>query len=142
MGRRGATIRVFKELANIGCHSCSLSLQRRIADFCSERSGRASVAALAEHYSIEVLLYTVGAVTRNVAKEAYVFNLERPPGKEPAAVQFTELDGSMLPIVEFKGAIDAELPIGSGEVESTHRHLLQQRLKIPGVWWKKETAAD
>ena len=27
MGRRGATIRVFKELANIGCHSCSLSLQ-------------------------------------------------------------------------------------------------------------------
>ena len=34
------------------------------------------------------------------------------------------------------------LPIGSGEVESTHRHLLQQRLKIPGAWWKKETAAD
>ncbi len=318
MGRRGATLRVFKQLANIGSYSCSLPLQRRIVDFCSERSGRASVAALGEHYSIEVPLYTVDAVTRNVARQAYVFNLERPPGEVAAAVQVTELDGSMLPIVEFKeaadvsgaaekadarkrrtchwkeirvcsthdtklaaarygvcfggvletglmmaetcaqsgmdpttrihgvgdgaswiaaqyeeqfgtqgsylldfyhvceylgeaaegcpgggtpagkkrwmekqkkrlkensyeevigelesnqeakevadkeapvrrcwrylinrknqldykGAIDAELPIGSGEVESTHRHLLQQRLKIPGAWWKKETAAD
>ena len=44
--------------------------------------------------------------------------------------------------LDYKGAIDAELPIGSGEVESSHRHLLQQRLKIPGAWWKKETAAD
>ncbi|MFT5854733.1 MAG: hypothetical protein ACI8XO_001979, partial [Verrucomicrobiales bacterium] len=40
----------------------------------------------------------------------YVFNLERPPGKEPAAVQFTELDGSMLPIVEFKGAAEVSDP--------------------------------
>ncbi|MGK0190439.1 MAG: hypothetical protein ACI9R3_006266, partial [Verrucomicrobiales bacterium] len=44
--------------------------------------------------------------------------------------------------LDYKGAIEAELPIGSGEVESTHRHLLQQRLKIPGAWWKKETATD
>jgi hypothetical protein len=309
---------VFKQLANIDCHSCSQPLQRRIVDFCSERSGRASVTALVEHYSIEVPLYTVDAVTRNMAKQAYEFNLERPPGKTPAAVQVTELDGSMVPIVEFKeatevssaaekadkrkrrtcqwneirvcsthdtkladarfgvsfggvletglmmaatcaqsgmnpttrihgvgdgatwiaaqyeeqfgtqgsylldfyhvceylgeaaegcpgggtpagkkrwmerqkkrlkenryeevigelesnleaqevvekeapvrrcsrylsnrrnqldynGAIEADLPIGSGEVESSHRHLLQQRLKIPGAWWKKETAAD
>ena len=318
MGRRGANVRAFKRLANIGCHSCSLPLQRRIVDFYSERSGRASVAALAEHYSIEVPLYIVTAVTGQVAKEACEFNLERPAGAVPAAVQVTEVDGSMVSIVEFKdaadvsdpaekadkrkrrtcqwneirvcsthdtkladarygicfegvletglmmamtcaqsgmdptthihgvgdgatwiaaqyevqfgtqgsylldfyhgceylseaaagcpgggtpagkkswmekqkkrlkenrygevigelegnieapevadkeapvrrcwrylsnrkgqldykGAIDAELPIGSGEVESSHRHLLQQRLKIPGAWWKKETAAD
>ncbi|MFT5110215.1 MAG: ribosomal protein S27E [Pseudoalteromonas tetraodonis] len=42
--------------------------------------------------------------------------------------------------LDYKGAIDVELPIGSEEVESTHRHMLQQRLKIPGAWWKKETA--
>ena len=96
--------RVFKQLANIACHSCSLPLQRRIADFCSERSGRASVDALIEHYSIEVPLYTVTAVTRHVAKEAYKFNLERPSGVEPAKVQITEVDGSMLPIVEYKEA--------------------------------------
>jgi hypothetical protein len=33
-----------------------------------------------------------------------------------------------------------ELPISSGKVESTHRSLIQRRLKIPGAWWKRENA--
>ncbi|MBI4548447.1 MAG: hypothetical protein HY707_10725 [Ignavibacteriae bacterium] len=37
-------------------------------------------------------------------------------------------------------ALERELPIGSGEIESAHRHLIQKRLKIPGAWWKKENA--
>ena len=37
---------------------------------------------------------------------------------------------------EYHHAIRQELPIGSGEIESTHRHLIQKRLKIPGAWWK------
>ena len=32
------------------------------------------------------------------------------------------------------------LPIGSGEIESAHRHLIQPRLKIPGAW--KEQNAE
>jgi len=36
----------------------------------------------------------------------------------------------------------SELPIGSGEVESGHRHILQQRLKIPGAWCLLETADE
>ncbi len=66
MGRRGATLRVFKQLANISSHSCSLPLQRRIADFCSERSGRASVAAL------DIAPFTVGfaAETQSVIEYA------------------------------------------------------------------------
>jgi len=28
------------------------------------------------------------------------------------------------------------LPIGSGEIESAHRYVIQQRLKLPGAWWK------
>jgi hypothetical protein len=27
------------------------------------------------------------------------------------------------------------LPIGSGEIESGHRHVIQQRLKLAGAWW-------
>ena len=30
-----------------------------------------------------------------------------------------------------------QLPIGSGEVESGHRHVVQQRLKLAGAWWKE-----
>ena len=27
------------------------------------------------------------------------------------------------------------LPIGSGEIESAHRYIVQKRLKLPGTWW-------
>jgi hypothetical protein len=30
------------------------------------------------------------------------------------------------------------LPIGSGEIESAHRYVFQNRLKIAGGWWKME----
>jgi len=41
----------------------------------------------------------------------------------------------------YKTAIDANLPIGSGEIESAHRYVIQDRLKIPGAWWKENNAA-
>ena len=41
---------------------------------------------------------------------------------------------------DYKGALKADLPIGSGEVESGHRYVIQDRLKRPGAWWKKENA--
>lgn len=31
-------------------------------------------------------------------------------------------------------------PIGSGEIESAHRHVVQQRLKLPGAWWSETNA--
>ena len=42
--------------------------------------------------------------------------------------------------LDYKGAIEAKLPIGSGEVESGNRVVIQKRLKISGAWWKKENA--
>lgn len=42
--------------------------------------------------------------------------------------------------LDYKLAIDEGLPIGSGEVESAHRHIIQQRLKISGAWWGLEKA--
>ncbi len=42
--------------------------------------------------------------------------------------------------LDYKGAIAAELPIGSGEIESAHRYVIQQRLKRPGSWWSVENA--
>jgi hypothetical protein len=109
-GLRGAAVRPFLRAAKVTPRGCSRPLQRRIADFGAERSGRSAVCALAEHYSIEVPLYTVDAVTRRVAKEAHTFNLERPPGEKPAATQVTEIDGSMVPTVGFKGVGEVSDP--------------------------------
>jgi hypothetical protein len=44
--------------------------------------------------------------------------------------------------LDYKGARAKDLPIGSGEVESAHRHVIGQRLKLPGAWWKKENASN
>ena len=40
--------------------------------------------------------------------------------------------------LDDRGAIAADLPIGSGEIESAHRYVTQIRLKIAGAWWKVE----
>ena len=37
-------------------------------------------------------------------------------------------------------AIGKGLPIGSGEIESAHRYVIQERLKLPGAWWKADNA--
>ena len=38
--------------------------------------------------------------------------------------------------LDYKGALEKGLPLGSGEIESAHRYVIQQRLKLPGAWWK------
>ena len=40
----------------------------------------------------------------------------------------------------YQGAIKRGLPIGSGEIESAHRYIVQQRLKRPGAWWCPDNA--
>lgn len=41
---------------------------------------------------------------------------------------------------EYNHAIENSLPIGSGKIESGHRYVVQDRLKIAGAWWEKSTA--
>jgi len=42
--------------------------------------------------------------------------------------------------LDYAGARARGLPIGSGEIESGHRHVVQQRLKLAGAWWKEPNA--
>jgi hypothetical protein len=42
--------------------------------------------------------------------------------------------------LHYPQARNAKLPIGSGEVESGHRHVIQHRLKLSGAWWKQANA--
>ena len=37
--------------------------------------------------------------------------------------------------LDYKAALNQGLPIGSGEIESSHRYIIQQRLKLPVAWW-------
>ena len=40
-----------------------------------------------------------------------------------------------LDYLDYQSAIQQGLPIGSGEIESAHRYIIQERLKLPGAWW-------
>ena len=42
--------------------------------------------------------------------------------------------------LDYKSAIEEDLPIGSGEIESSHKYVIQKRLKLPGAWWRPEKA--
>lgn len=44
--------------------------------------------------------------------------------------------------LDYKAAIDKGLPIGSGEIESAHRYVIQKRLKIAGAWWLESNAEN
>jgi len=42
--------------------------------------------------------------------------------------------------LNYPEALAQGLPIGSGEIESAHRYVVQKRLKLPGAWWRVEHA--
>ena len=42
--------------------------------------------------------------------------------------------------LDYQDALARDLPIGSGEIESAHRYVVQQRLKRPGAWWRAPNA--
>ena len=42
--------------------------------------------------------------------------------------------------LDYERAISRDLPIGSGEIESAHRYIIQKRLKLPGAWWQATNA--
>ena len=42
--------------------------------------------------------------------------------------------------LNYQNAIKRGLPIGSGEIESAHRYIVQQRMKRPGAWWRPHNA--
>jgi hypothetical protein len=42
----------------------------------------------------------------------------------------------------YQEALERDLPIGSGEIESAHRYIIQSRLKIAGAWWDEDNARN
>ena len=48
--------------------------------------------------------------------------------------------GARADQLNYRQALAEGLPIGSGEIESAHRYVAQQRLKRPGAWWCVEHA--
>ena len=77
----------------------------------------------------------VGEVLHNLKP-----HLEPTPQKEaPVRSAYGYMDERQHDM-DYAAARAAGLPIGSGEVEGGHRHVLQKRLKIAGAWWLETNA--
>lgn len=71
------------------------------------------------------------------------------PVAEPASVASSEAPvracvrylQNHIEHLDYQTALSEGLPIGSGEIESGHRTVIQARLKISGAWWRVENAA-
>lgn len=61
-----------------------------------------------------------------------------PEAPVRAAIRYQK---NRLDQLDYASAVENELPIGSGMVESAHRHILQARIKIAGAWWTEQNAA-
>lgn len=78
-----------------------------------------------------------------VLRELRAYQAPLPAG--PAAAETDPVQGCRqylehrLGYLDYAGALSRGLPIGSGEVESGHRSVIQARLKLSGAWWKEET---
>jgi hypothetical protein len=82
---------------------------------------------------------------------AVLAELRAHQAREPATIGETEVHPvqaccqyleNRLNYFDYAGALKAGLPIGSGEVESGHRSVIQARLKLAGAWWKEDTAEN
>jgi hypothetical protein len=65
---------------------------------------------------------------------------ESPQAVETPVEDAFRYIGQRLEHLHYAQARQANLPIGSGEIESGHRHVIQQRLKLAGAWWKQTNA--
>ncbi len=66
---------------------------------------------------------------------------DKPDDEAPVRACYRYLT-NRLGQLDYLGALSNNLPIGSGEIESAHRYIVQERIKRPGAWWKPKNAIN
>jgi hypothetical protein len=90
------------------------------------------------HQSREALRTNrVGEVLAELA--ARIEPPETPEPQAPVRCAHRYLS-NRLDQLDYQTVIARNLPVGSGLIESGHRHVLQARLKRPGAWWSPHNA--
>ena len=112
-GRRGPEIRPFSDSAEVACRGCSEALQRALTDFGADNPFAGASAKLKEHYGIEVPVSTIRAITEKhgAAMLAQEKQKSHWPDRPGVAVLITEIDGSMVPVVETAEPVSGEAGI-------------------------------
>ena len=95
------------------CRRCSPALQRAITDFGADDPFAGAAGKLKEHYGIDIPVSTIRATTEKhgeamLAKQSQSRDW---PDRAGVAALITEMDGSMLPVVETAEPVAGETPV-------------------------------
>jgi Uncharacterised protein family (UPF0236) len=95
----------------VTCRGCSPALQRAITDFGADGPFAGASTKLKEHYGIDVPVSTIRATTEKHGEAILEKQKQSTPlGEQPGvAVLITEMDGSMLPVVETAEASETSM---------------------------------
>ena len=119
---------------------------------------------LCDFFHVSEYLAAAASTCRPSAKEAWRRTQHKRLKRGAAALTIKELAAHLEPLetpeeqapvrsayryltnrsdqLDYHKALAQGLPIGSGLIESGHKHVLQARLKLAGCAWRKENAAD
>ena len=90
----------------------SLLLQRRVVDFSSERSIKKTAQAIIEHYGFELSTSAITKITHATTQEAKEFNSTVNCREEAKPLLIVQMDGSMVPIVNYDDPTAEQLEQG------------------------------
>jgi hypothetical protein len=81
-----------------------------------------------------------GVLTPSCGRSPGIANLPRSMTSTRPCEPAIAISSARANQLNYRQALSEGLPIGSGEIESAHRTVAQQRLKRPGAWWRVEHA--
>ncbi len=99
LGRRGRELRPFCIKAEVSHRSYSRRLQRVMVDFGAESAFASAAQRLREHYGIDLPVSRVRLATLKHAR-GMAITAEKVKARASAKTLLTEMDGSMVPIVQ------------------------------------------
>ena len=103
-GRRGAELRPFSQSAGVRNRGYSGRLQRVPVDFGAEHSFINAAQRVREHYGIEV---SVEAIRQHTLRHGRSMNQLPEQSAPPAKTLVTEMDGTMIPVMQPGSGPDA-----------------------------------
>ena len=88
--------------------------------------------AALDRFTVDRLMSIINRLGSSIEVRIRVRPAAVQRGARIKAVRPARNEGSPFPTKDYKGVPAAGLPIGSGEIESGHRYVFQNRLKIAG----------
>lgn len=113
-----------------------------VSEYLSEAAGSCTKKDGRQWVEKQMALLKKGQVERVLVKlKKRVEHSEVEDNEAPVRRCYRYLN-NRLNQLDYERALENGLPIGSGRIESGHRHVIQERLKLAGGWWLEETAEN